>query len=295
MQLPPVKSSKEGRRLCFESPAWVAAGLASKLNVASAGKLGVNTTDKESNASIAGSSTVSHEGVLMDESTEQEEEEEEEGGTIILSTIVRQQDDADFIRILNAIRLGVPPASILAELNKCDVKFKPLPTDGIIPTKLYCTNKDVDKENQLRLSELPGQPVTFTAQDEWRIRASSAASKKEMTESMDRMVPKTFELKVGAQVMLLRNRYDIPSNSTSMAAKPELANGSRGVVIKMLRVSTKGRSSGSDVVSDTVVIPVVKFDSGQVLEVHPVETLHQEPGKKGGLLARKQIPLKLAW
>jgi hypothetical protein len=289
MQLPPVKGGKEGRRLCFESPAWVAAGLASKLDVNISPKQGRNLTDQQSqsNASAAESLAGSNEGV---DSTE------EEGGTIILSTIVRQQDDPDFIRILNAIRLGVPPASVLAELNKCDVKLKPLPTDGIIPTKLYCTNKDVDKENQLRLSELPGEPITFTAQDEWRIRASSAASKKEMTESMDRMVPKTFELKIGAQVMLLRNRYDIPSNSTSSSgARPELANGSRGVVIKMLRVSMKGRSSGSEIASDTMVIPVVKFDSGQVLEVYPVETLHQEPGKKGGLLARKQIPLKLAW
>lgn len=278
MQLPPVKSSKDGRRLCFESPAWVAAGLASKLDAVSSDTVGANTTDDQSGP------TGDEVGANGDE-----------GGTIILSTIVRQQDDADFIRILNAIRLGVPPASVLAELNKCDVKFKPLPTDGIIPTKLYCTNKDVDKENQLRLAELPGEAITFTAQDEWRIRASTAQSKKEMTESMDRMVPNSFELKVGAQVMLLRNRYDAPSSAaSSSSAKPELANGSRGVVIKMLRVPAKSRLGGSEMMSETIV-PVVKFDSGQVLEVYPVETLHQEPGKKGGLLARKQIPLKLAW
>ncbi len=53
----------------------------------------------------------------------------------------------------------------------CTVGVKPQPTDGILPTKLYCTNKDVDSENKNKLAELPGTPVAMTAADSWRVLA----------------------------------------------------------------------------------------------------------------------------
>ena len=35
---------------------------------------------------------------------------------------------------------------------------KPLPRDGIMPTKLYCKNANVDAENSAHLAKLPGAP-----------------------------------------------------------------------------------------------------------------------------------------
>jgi hypothetical protein len=120
--------------------------------------------------------------------------------------------------------------------------------------------------------------------------------KKKIIESMNQLVPRTVELKVGAQVMLLRNYYGKSGNSRG---RPELANGSRGIVVRFDVVPTSSSSgvlvsSSSDV--GTITVPVVRFDNGQVLAVHPVEHIYQEMGKKtSGSLIRRQIPLKLAW
>lgn len=102
-----------------------------------------------------------------------------------------------------------------------------------------------------------------------------------MIETMNKIVVPSFILKVGAQVMLSRNLYDDLSKESTL----ELANGSRGVVISF------AAGSGGQ------MIPTVRFDNGVLTEVPAVEHLLEEPaGKKGvGLLARKQVPLKLAW
>lgn len=93
----------------------------------------------------------------------------EDGGTIILDTIIRQQDDAKFIRILNQVRAGKVTEDSMKMINECSVSNKPRPSDGIIPTKLYCTNRDVDNENIDRLNELPGPPISMKAIDKWRV------------------------------------------------------------------------------------------------------------------------------
>ena len=49
-------------------------------------------------------------------------------------------------------------------LERCD---RPLPPnkDGIKPTVLYATNKDVTAENKMHLNKLPGEKVEFVARD----------------------------------------------------------------------------------------------------------------------------------
>jgi hypothetical protein len=42
-------------------------------------------------------------------------------------------------------------------LAACGVAAKPAPVDGILPTRLYCTNRDVDAENRVQLECLPGE------------------------------------------------------------------------------------------------------------------------------------------
>ena len=121
-------------------------------------------------------------------------------GMIILTEPLRQRDD-DFISILNSLRVGDSSSHLMGLLDKCVVSKKPLPQDGIIPTKLYCTNKDVDKENQERLAEIVEDVISIKATDDWsRLETKSAAVKKFLLDQAEKSAPTQIDLKIGAQV-----------------------------------------------------------------------------------------------
>ncbi len=86
-----------------------------------------------------------------------------DAGTIVLAQQHRQVNDREFVSMLNELRLGVCSQETLDALDACHRQRKPPPTDGILPTQLYCTNRDVDQENEQRLKQLRGDGVVFTA------------------------------------------------------------------------------------------------------------------------------------
>lgn len=191
------------------------------------------------------------------------------GGTIQLEEVLRQKDDSAFVDILNEVRKGQISERSLKVLNQCVVGIKAKPTAGVVPTKIFCYNKDVDEENLKKLAELPGDVISAAAIDIWK-SISTASTKSSVIDSMNKIAPPSIDLKIGAQVMLLRNQNSGDSNS-------RLVNGSRGVI-----VSIKGH------------IPKVKFDTGETMNVTPVEYEYNDP--LGAIqFVRKQIPLKLAW
>lgn len=102
-----------------------------------------------------------------------------------------------------------------------------------------------------------------------------AAVKKKMVDSFDLEMPYEVRLKVGAQVMLTRNK-DLEKN---------LVNGSRGVVERFVPAAD----------GEEGLVPVVRFDSGIVIKVPPVESIKYNPDGGRGCLVRMQVPLKLAW
>ena len=199
----------------------------------------------------------------------------EHDGVKSLNQIVRQSD-AEFAQLLNEARLGTPSEKLMNLLRQCHVSVKPRPTDGIIPTKLYCINKDVDRENLERLGELPGEARAFEAVDSWKHLPSSgvAAVKKVLAEMADKVVPRNVDLKIGTQVMLTRNR---PGSSSVM-------NGSRGIVVAFAESAS----------NPDFLVPRVRFDNGQVLMIAPVEYSFKTPSGEATLV-RLQLPLKLAW
>jgi hypothetical protein len=165
---------------------------------------------------------------------------------------------------------------ILRDFNrKCLISNNnPLPDDGIVPTRIYTHNADVDSVNEARLDALEGDPVTIKAIDDWREKMPVGASstvKKAMKTSIAGELPDEVRLKVGAQVMLTRNK-DLDNGFQS------LVNGSRGVV---------------DSFKDD--LPVVRFDNGRVEKITMVEAVRYNPDGGVGALVRKQLPLKLAW
>lgn len=193
-----------------------------------------------------------------------------QGGTIQLEEVIRQRGDTDFISILNEVRRGRISPESLKKLNACTVGRKEGPKDGIIPTKLFCYNADADSVNSKKLAELPGPVLSIAAFDRWKIDPKAIAVQESMIDAMSKIAPPTIDLKVGAQVMLLRNYLD---GSRNMG----LVNGSKGVIV--------GFSGGK---------PTVFFENGETENVWPVE-YEVIDLKNEGHFVREQIPLKLAW
>jgi ATP-dependent DNA helicase PIF1 len=204
-----------------------------------------------------------------------------ERGSVCILREVRRQTDDSFVKLLNAVRMGAVTPVVLARLNECDVAVKPLPNDGISPTKLYCVNADVDKENTARLQALVGKEEVFTAMDSVLEPVDSALQLVALRELTDKTVNRTLTLKVGAQVMLMRN--SVEQWKTQHAG---LVNGQRGVVVDF----------EDELISPGVrrLAPVVRFDTGYTITVSRVDWDVRMPSG-GGMVRRSQVPLKLAW
>ncbi|XP_014598921.1 PREDICTED: ATP-dependent DNA helicase PIF1 [Polistes canadensis] len=170
--------------------------------------------------------------------------------------IVHRQKDPEFIEILNNIRIGRVTESISNTL-KATAKQK-IESNGILATRLCTHINEADEINDFQLNELKGESKTYIAQD----------SDQMMTKTLDQQlpVPGKLILKVGAQVMLLKN----------INLSNGLVNGARGIVIKF--------------VDD---LPVIQLRSGNIyhtkIEKWSIKTV------SGSIVHRKQIPLKLAW
>ena len=198
--------------------------------------------------------------------------------TIELKEIQRQEDKTRFVQFLNMVRVGEVTAQILQDFNsKCCISpSHPLPTDGIVPTRLYVLNRDVDRENEMQLANLEGKEVICRARNEWREKMPTgtlAATKRAMKDSLEKEMPEEVRLKVGAQVMLTRNK-DLDRG---------LVNGSRGVVERFV------------LDADGDQVPIVRFDNGLIEKIAKAESVRYNPEGDQGCLVRKQVPITLAW
>ena len=115
--------------------------------------------------------------------------------TLKLTEIVRQSDPS-FMTLLNEVRVGVCSPQTTALLARCHTSVKPVPADGIVPTKLYCINYDVDGENATQLAALPGALHALPAADVWQSEPSEG-SRQAVLGVMDKKCPAVLSLKVG--------------------------------------------------------------------------------------------------
>lgn len=149
------------------------------------------------------------------------------------------------------MRLGYCSEETEAALQACHMSRKPMPSDGILPTKLYCLNKAVDMENAERLANLAGEATLFRGRDHFMRREGDG---RQILDAMEKKAVAELQLKLGAQVILIKNWPE-----------KQLVNGSRGVVMRY----EEHLCSGYGVAEDKYVCPVVRFDSGQRLVIKP--------------------------
>ena len=194
---------------------------------------------------------------------------------------VQRQRNPEFAHTLNEIRLGRISDSLLSSINSCCITCKPLPDDGILPTKLYCVNADVDDENRLRLAALPTEEYIIEAIDSmYSSHSMTSKERQALLDFANKTVSSSIALKVGAQVMMVRNKM-LFGGSDSYG----MVNGQRGVVVGFTE---------QQIGEDFYDIPLVKFDTGRTLRVEYSEWEILSPTGTAAM-KRKQIPLKLAW
>ncbi|BDZ64551.1 hypothetical protein GCM10025877_14890 [Agromyces mangrovi Wang et al. 2018] len=179
-----------------------------------------------------------------------------------LGEIHRQHDD-EFKHMLNAVRHGMVTAEIAGVLNDVGAR-RPLPEDGAIT--LATRNDTVNRINAARLHRLPGTSKGNPAEvnGDFGGRAYPA--------------DELLELKVGAQVMFLRN-------DVSMAGEPpRWVNGTIGTVTNLKR-ELKVEIDGDEVEVEPATWEKFKYSWDPV---------HKRLEKE--IVAEfTQFPLRLAW
>lgn len=184
--------------------------------------------------------------------------------TIILKEIFRQED-AELINMLNNLRFGNITDHDIELLRS---RFKKEDLDKVFEATILGThNKQVEKINLAKLNDLNTQEKTFKAKFDGRPDKIEFLKK-------NCLAPENLVLKVGSQVMMLRNTY----------AKEGVINGSIGVVRSF--DNRKG-------------YPVVEFMNGSLITITPeewcVEKFNEDTAKLEVEAMMKQIPLILAW
>jgi ATP-dependent DNA helicase PIF1 len=213
--------------------------------------------------------------------------------TIGLTQIFRQKDPT-FANMLNEMRLGRIDAATIGTFKKLE---RPLPMDdGIEATELFPTRYEVDSANSKRLAALPGEARPFCSTDSGRedLRDRLLANM---------MAPKTLALKVGAQVMLIKNLDE------------NMVNGTTGTVLRFVHPDDTVDGGASDDEAATKAKRKLRpFANGDVPKgmQYPLVEFHLANGSKQQILcephewnvelpngevqaSRKQVPLILAW
>ncbi|XP_049848242.1 ATP-dependent DNA helicase PIF1-like [Schistocerca gregaria] len=190
--------------------------------------------------------------------------------TICLTTVFRQFGDAEFIALLNEVRIGKVSDNSYAKLRACQNTTW---NDSIEPTRLYPLKFQVEKENTLHLDKLSGKPVTFKSKDTTKYAQSNYL--KALNDSC--AAPAELVLKIGAQVILLKNLVE-----------GELVNGSRGVVLGF-----RPQTEGADKKLLSTFYPIVEFENHKTKLIVP-DRFSIKVGNEE-VATREQVPLTLAW
>lgn len=186
-----------------------------------------------------------------------------------LNEIVRQIDPS-FQKCLNEVRIGKCSLDTKKLLHDCAKKDKKL-ENGIIPTRLYSKNENVNMINDIEIKKLGTKIIDYNVETKVSIDPT-AKLPDEYVENLIKIIDDSaqfdseLKLAIGAQVMLLTN-LDVPNG---------FVNGSRGIVV--------GFDNG---------LPIVRFMNGGVKTIQCQNwDFNNDPAIS---IIKTQLPLKLAW
>jgi len=201
----------------------------------------------------------------------------------LLTGAHRTTDDA-LLAALTDIRVGAGDTPAVRRL--LELTTRPLAAvEGVIPTRLFSRRADVQQHNEAALARLdPDSHHSYDAHD-------AAEPADLQSDSFFKECPAAgrIALRVGAQVMLVQNE---PVGGPL----PRLVNGSRGVVIgfaPLASVDDKAQKAGQKIAAPPVEYPVVRFLGGRQETIGPKG--FEKDIYMRGKVARKQVPLALAW
>ncbi|KAL5632929.1 hypothetical protein ACGC1H_003427 [Rhizoctonia solani] len=240
--------------------------------------------------------------------------------TKVMLTQVFRQKDPRLVKMLNDARIGVvtdESAQILKALAR-PVFYD----DGIGPTELYPLRYEADSANRRQLMRLPGEARTFYAYDKHgKDDDDNAVNPERAALLFSRMiVPKSLPLKVGAQVMCLRNVRICGLVNGSIGRvvdfmKPAQVrtysenNPEWSIIGSIAKPSNAGehaspgdtpvpgrrtQSAAANEFYENQEWPLVQYMNGQCVLMTPTNFTVETP--KGAVeVERLQVPLVLAW
>ena len=222
-----------------------------------------------------------------------------------LKQIYRQDGETEMIEALMDIREGKISHAVKRLKSNCARPLEPrIGKDGLAiePTVLYCTNANVDLENNDKLIELPAQLCTFVSQDSVCVdtdvakpgESGHAEAEQHLQAdkffTADCQARREVELKIGAQVMCVKN---IPHSEWQAIGFP-IVNGSRGVVVRY-EPNPEKQHAGWPVDQEWPVVRFTNDKANQEFEFRIEPQTFDKEVYRCGTCFRNQIPLRLAW
>lgn len=169
-----------------------------------------------------------------------------------------RQKGGELLDVLQSMRLNDMRRKHLKYLqSRLDLE----PSEGLVLTRLYAHNLDVERINQEQLAKLDSQPRGY------QMRASG---RKKFIEQLQKSVlaPEVLELKIDTEVMFVTNNF-----------VSKFANGTRGRVVGF---------------NEETGMPIVQLqDSARKITVEEHTWNIEEDGKIRASVT--QLPLRLAW
>jgi hypothetical protein len=197
-----------------------------------------------------------------------------------LSEIFRQHDP-EFKEILNAIRDGSVTQAMLDVINAAGVK--PVPNEDII--RLATVNATVDQVNFSHLSAIKSPATVFKG-------AFSAGDQQAFGRALP--VEETLTLKVGAQVMFVKNDDSNTKRAKDGTMVRRWVNGTIGTVVEIPDSRhVKVRVGGEEFDVSPTSWEKVRYEIDEQFDEESGKT--KEVVVPVTLAEYKQIPLRLAW
>src|SRR5579859_2297204 len=169
----------------------------------------------------------------------------------------RQREDEQYTQILNGIRAGFLTR---AQLDTLQARARVTDDPFATKTRLLTVNEDVDAVNHEQLNRIDGDVHEYHME---------TTGNKTYVEQLQRscLAPEVLRLKIGAQVMCIKNAPD-----------RRYANGSLGTVVGF---------------EDLTDYPIVQLVSGREIAIKPDTWELMDGDKRRAQLM--QLPLRLAW